>query len=183
MRKNLGIPYALIIAILAVGPIGSALANRDVTSYTDLETFAGEPQVIGAVVRIGASWCWSAPRPTGAKAQKRLQIFVRDQWQSVGQVVFRKTAACSEKKYPYQHIFEWEIDRLGRLDDKMPYFGKLRLRETVSSPSFYANINIYESVEAINRAREEKIANAGRIFECVILDGQWDSSRNICVKP
>ncbi len=182
MRKNFGIPYVLTIAILAFGPIGSALANPDVTYYTDLKTFASEPQVIGTVVRIGGNYCWSAPRPTGANAQKRLQIFVRDKWQSVGKVVFRKTDTCS-KKSPYLHIFEWEIDRLGLLDDKMPYFGTLRLRETTASPSIYANIKIYESVEAINRAREEKIANAGRIFECVLLDGQWDSTRNICVKP
>jgi len=182
MRKILGIPSALVVALLAFGPIGSAEAKSDIKYYADLESFAEEPQVLGTVVRIGGNYCWSTPRPTGANAKKRLQIFVRDKWQSVGKVVFRKTETCSEKN-PYLHIFEWEIDRLGSLDNKMPYFGTLRVRETTASPSVYASINIYESVDAINRALEEKITDAGQIFECVILDGQWDSTRNICVKP
>ena len=182
MKKKMGIPYALIIAMLAFGPIGNAKANQDVTYYADLEAFADEPQVIGTDVRIGGNYCWSSPRPTGTDAKKRLQIFVKGKWRSVGKVVFRKTDTCS-KKNPYLHIFEWEIDRLGRLNNKMPFFGTLRVRETTSSPSLYASINIYESVEAINRAREEKIGEFGRVFECVILDGQWDSTRNICVKP
>ena len=182
MKKSLVAPYALIISLLAFSPIESAEANPDITYFADLESFAEEPQVIGTVVRIGGNYCWSTPRPAGAKAKKRLQIFVRDTWQSVGTVVFRKTDTCT-KKNPYLHIFEWEIDRLGSLDNKMPYFGTLRVREKTASPSIYAKINIYESVEAINRALEEKITDAGRIFECVIFDGQWDSTRNICVKP
>lgn len=177
-----GLLLALFIGSLISTHSDISYSNQDVAYYSDLQDFANEAQVIGTVVQIGSNWCWSSRRPTGSQAQKRLQIFVRDKWRNVGKVIFRKTEACG-KKYPYEQIFEWEIDRLGSLDREMPYFGTLRLRETTSSPSAYAKVSIYESSQAIQEVRSLREALGRQMLECLILGGQWDQDKDICVKP
>ena len=109
---------------------------------------------------------------------KKLEVFSAGKWKNVGKIYFTKTKDCS-KKFPYGQFFIWEVDRLGTIDKDGR--GTLRIRESVNSPSTYAKIYIYESLEARNEVYEMRKARGYEIAQCVIFDGQWDSTRDLCV--
>lgn len=160
--------------------------NAEAASYAYLSSLNKESFILGDVLKVNANSCWSVKNPNNSLARKRLEIFVSGNWKSVGKVQFIKSKSCFEEfpKYPYAQVFMWEVDRLGTLDQD-GLKGTLRLRHSVNKPTEYAKIFIYESEEAMQEAREQRKADASAIIECELFsNGQWDSTRKICVgKP
>ena len=163
-------------SFLALSSIVPA-TGKTFSYFSDLNK---ESFVLGDSIKVIAA-CWSISNPTNPSARKKLEVFSAGKWKSVGKIQFTKTKDCS-KKYPYGQLLVWEVDRLGTVDKDG--LGTLRIRESANSPSTYAKIFIYESVEARSEVSEMRKARAYEMFECeLILSGQWDSTRDICVGP
>lgn len=171
----------LISSILAfnliIFGIQPALANDyyfGAISEINKETF-----YLGDIISIETGICHSKSKPTTLSSKLKLQIYVNNTWKNVGINNFQKSSFCS-KKTPYLQVFEWEVDQLGTIGSD-GYSGTLRLRDATKKPAIYVNIKIFESAESEENAKAERIAEANLAFRCLILGGEWDSTRKICI--
>jgi len=160
--------------------------------YGSLEYTNDEVLFLGDILKIDAGWCWPSKKPSGSTAKKRLEIYKSGRWQSVGKVVFLKSADC-EKKTPYIQQFQWEIDEFGMLSPDQ-ISGVLRLRNSAVKPTIYSKIRVFESEvayqgklradeEAERKAKEKRAAEAGLMLMCLIKGGEWNSLAGYCVLP
>jgi hypothetical protein len=160
--------------------------------YGSLEYTNDEVLFLGDILKIDAGWCWPSKKPSQSLAKKRLEIYKSGRWQSVGKVVFLKSAEC-EKKTPYIQQFQWEIDEFGILSPDQ-ISGVLRLRNSAVKPTIYSKIKVFESEvayqgklradeEAERKAKEKRAAEAGLALMCLIKGGEWNSLAGYCVYP
>ena len=160
--------------------------------YGSLEYTNDEVLFLGDILKIDAGWCWPSKKPTQSLGKKRLEIYKSGRWQSVGKVVYLKSADCPNKT-PYIQQFQWEIDEFGILaTDQIS--GVLRLRNSAVKPTIYSKINVFESEvayqgklradeEAERKAKEKRAAEAGLMLMCLIKGGEWNSLAGYCVYP
>ena len=167
-------------------------AHSSSPTYGSLEYTNDEVLFLGDILKIDAGWCWSSKKPTQSLAKKRLEIYKSGRWQSVGKVVYPKSADCPSKS-PYLQQFQWEVDELGIMNPDQ-ISGKLRMRNSAVRPTIYSKVNVFESelaYEAKLRADEEadkkaSADNVGKymdVFNCFIKGGEWNSAGNYCVVP
>jgi hypothetical protein len=172
--------FTLTLCSLLVS-LAMPLAHSSNASYDSLTEINSKVVFLGDVLTIDAGWCWPSKKPSHSLAKKRLEIYKSGRWQSVGKVVFLKSADC-EKKTPYIQKFQWEVDEFGILGpDKVS--GVLRLRNSAVKPTIYSKVNVYESEAALAKATEKKIDEAGQILGCLIRGGEWNSLAGYCVLP
>lgn len=167
-------------------------AHSSTPLYGSLEYTNDEVLFLGDILKIDAGWCWPTKKPTQTLAKKRLEIYKSGRWQSVGKVVFLKSADC-QKKTPYIQQYHWEIDEFGMLSPDQ-ISGVLRLRNSAVTPTIYSKINVFESQvaydnklkaieEADRKAKEKRAAEAGLMLMCLIKGGEWNSLAGYCVYP
>ncbi len=160
--------------------------------YGSLEYTNDEVLFLGDILKVDAGWCWPSKKPSQSLAKKRLEIYKSGRWQSVGKVVFLKSADC-QSKTPYIQQFQWEIDEFGMLSPDQ-ISGVLRLRNSAVKPTIYSKINVFESEfayqgklradeEAERKAKEKRAAEAGLALMCLIKGGEWNSLAGYCVYP
>jgi hypothetical protein len=160
--------------------------------YGSLDYTNGKVLFLGDVLKIDAGWCWPSKKPTQSLAKKRLEIYKSGRWQSVGKVVFLKSADCPSKS-PYVQQFQWEVDEFGILSPDQ-ISGVLRLRNSAVKPTIYSKVNVFESEsayqgklkadeEAERKAKEKRAAEAGLMLMCLIKGGEWNSLAGYCVYP
>jgi hypothetical protein len=160
--------------------------------YGSLEYTNDEVLFLGDILKVDAGWCWPSKKPSQSLAKKRLEIYKSGRWQSVGKVVFLKSADC-QSKTPYIQQFQWEIDEFGMLSPDQ-ISGVLRLRNSAVKPTIYSKIKVFESEvayqgklradeEAERKAKEKRAAEAGLMLMCLIKGGEWNSLAGYCVYP
>ena len=155
------------------------IAHSSNASYGSLTEINNEVVFLGDVITIDAGWCWSSKKPSHTLAKKRLEIYKSGKWQSVGKVVFLKSADC-EKESPYIQKFQWEVDEFGMLGSNKVQ-GVLRLRNSAKKPTIYSKVNVFESEDAYAKVKEKKVDEAGQILGCLIRGGEWNSLAGYCV--
>jgi hypothetical protein len=160
--------------------------------YGSLEYTNDEVLFLGDILKVDAGWCWPSKRPSQSLAKKRLEIYKSGRWQSVGKVVFLKSADC-QSKTPFIQQFQWEVDEFGSLSPDQ-ISGVLRLRNSAVKPTIYSKIVVFESEAAYQaklkadeladkKAAEERTANAVAIFNCIVRGGEWNSAGKYCINP
>jgi hypothetical protein len=167
-------------------------AHSSSPKYESLEYTNDEVLFLGDILKIDAGWCWPSKKPTQSLAKKRLEIYKSGRWQSVGKVVYPKSADCPTKT-PYLQQFQWEVDELGIMNPDQ-ISGKLRLRNSAVKPTIYSKVSVFESElayeaklkadeEADKKASAENVGRYAEIFNCFIKGGEWNSAGNYCVVP
>jgi hypothetical protein len=183
---------AVFGVICLVANLTFPTAHSASPTYGSLEYTNDEVLFLGDILKIDAGWCWPSKKPSQSLAKKRLEIYKSGRWQSVGKVVFLKSADC-EKKTPYIQQFQWEIDEFGMLSPDQ-ISGVLRLRNSAVKPTIYSKIKVFESEvayqgklradeEAERKAKEKRAAEAGLMLMCLIKGGEWNSLAGYCVYP
>lgn len=168
------------------------LAHSSSPTYGSLEYTNDEVLFLGDILKVDAGWCWPSKKPTQSLAKKRLEIYKSGRWQSVGKVIYPKSADCPSKT-PYLQQFQWEVDELGIINPDQ-ISGKLRLRNSAVKPTIYSKVSVFESElayeaklkadeEADKKASAENVGRYMEIFNCFIKGGEWNSAGNYCVVP
>lgn len=160
----------------------SVPAQAETREIFDLQSIDEQNLVIGDVIKIISSTCFSSNKPTNKKSKTKIEIFENNRWRSVGKVTFRLGLNC-QKKTPFELVQVWEVDRIGMEDPKYRNLGNLRLRNRAVSPTEYVEVTIFESQKAILEFQAKRKAEAELAFLCLVLEnGQWDEQRGICIK-
>jgi hypothetical protein len=183
---------AVFGVICLVANLTFPTAHSSSPIYGSLEYTNDEVLFLGDILKVDAGWCWPSKKPSQSLAKKRLEIYKSGRWQSVGKVVFLKSADC-QSKTPYIQQFQWEIDEFGSLSPDQ-ISGVLRLRNSAVKPTIYSKIVVFESEAAYQakleadeladkKAAEERTANAVAIFNCIVRGGEWNSAGKYCINP
>ena len=166
---------ALVLALFSSQQVAIA-ENKAIRSLKSLDA---QSIFLGDVLSIGSGSCWKSDKPGTSLSRIRLQIFEGTKWKPVGKVKFLRELTCP-KKYPFEQVFIWEVDRIGIPSKDYTQYGELRLRNRVNKPTIYIKIDIFESVDALEDWRQQRTLEAGDILMCTISGGQWDSQSKFC---
>ena len=160
----------------------SVPAQAETREIFNLQSIEEENLVMGDVIQIISSTCFSSGKTTNKKSKTKIEIFENNRWRSVGKVTFRLGLNC-QKKTPFELVQVWEVDRIGVADPTFRNLGNLRLRNKAVSPTEYVEVTIFESQKAILEFQAKRKAQAELAFLCLVLEnGKWDEQRGVCVK-